>query len=399
MPVSPCGSTGGSTCIASTRRLHGWSRHCRSFSPATKWTWSRFYEGPGARPEFALGADFVKANGPRSIWLFTLARWACIPFATLGGVYCFLWSRALYGTSGGLLSLTLWCTDPNILAHAELITPDAAATAFGIAAGYHFWRWLKIPTYERAALAGLFLGLAQLSKMSWVILFGLWPLLWILWLASGGRRPSATPLGHSVRRQLPQLVFALLLGLYFLNLGYLFTGSFTPLGDFEFVSEKLAGAEDAGQGGNRFKQTFLGHLPLPVPEDYAAGLDLQKRDLEDYGQPSYLRGEWRDHGWWYYYLYGLLVKETHGFQALFLLSIGCCIWRMSKSEAQDLALLLTPAVALFVLVSSETEFSHHFRYVLPCLGLAMIFLGKPIFFVEFPMGGVISVISSEKTSS
>ncbi|MDQ3331009.1 MAG: hypothetical protein M3552_10190, partial [Planctomycetota bacterium] len=55
--------------------------------------WSRFYDGPGARPEFALGEDFVKANGERSIWLFTIARWACIPFSLIGGVFCFLWGR------------------------------------------------------------------------------------------------------------------------------------------------------------------------------------------------------------------------------------------------------------------------------------------------------------------
>ncbi|MBA3314633.1 MAG: hypothetical protein H0T47_15270 [Planctomycetaceae bacterium] len=102
--------------------------------------WSRFHDGPGARPEFALGEDFVKANGERSIWLFTIARWACIPISVIGGIFSFLWGRELYGAAAGLVSLALWCTDPNILAHAELITPDAAATTFGVGAGYTFWR-------------------------------------------------------------------------------------------------------------------------------------------------------------------------------------------------------------------------------------------------------------------
>lgn len=354
--------------------------------------WSRFYEGPGARPEFALGADFIKANGERSIWLFTIARWACIPISLLGGTFCFLWGRELYGTLAGLASLTLWCFGPNILAHAELITPDAAATTFGIGAGYAFWRWLKMPTWSRAGLAGLFLGLAQLSKMSWLFLFGLWPLLWLVWQASGRRQPSET----SKRRQTLQLASSLLLGLYLLNLAYAFDGSFTQLKEFTFVSETLAGEEDAGQGGNRFAGSRLGELPVPLPAQYVLGLDTQKRDFEDYGQPSYLRGEWRDHGWWYYYLYGCLVKVPHGTQLLFVLAVVVTIWQACRasggrqpSESADAVeispawrdefVLLAPAVCLFMLVSSQTEFSHHFRYVLPSLGLLAIFLGKPIF--------------------
>ncbi|MGC1272603.1 MAG: hypothetical protein WBC44_02760 [Planctomycetaceae bacterium] len=66
--------------------------------------WRRFYEGSGARPEFALGADFIKANGERAIWLFTIARWACIPISLLGGTFCFLWGRELYGTLADMSS-------------------------------------------------------------------------------------------------------------------------------------------------------------------------------------------------------------------------------------------------------------------------------------------------------
>ncbi|MDQ3332691.1 MAG: glycosyltransferase family 39 protein, partial [Planctomycetota bacterium] len=251
--------------------------------------WSRFHDGPGARPEFALGEDFVKANGERSIWLFTIARWACIPISVIGGIFSFLWGRELYGAAAGLVSLALWCTDPNILAHAELITPDAAATTFGVGAGYTFWRWLKQPTWSRAGVAGLLLGFAEFSKMSWLLLFGLWPVLWIIWQASGGRQPA----GASKRQQFFQLAATLLLGLYVLNLGYVFDGSFTQLKKFTFVSETLAGEELAGDGGNRFADSWLGELPVPLPEQYLLGFDSQKRDFEDYGQPSYLRGEWR----------------------------------------------------------------------------------------------------------
>ena len=340
--------------------------------------WSSFYEGPGARPEFTLGSGFIAANGERSIWLFTIARWACIPISLIGGIFCFLWARELYGMIAGLAALVLWCFSPNILAHAELITPDAAATAFGIGAGYMFWRWLKVPTWERAACAGLLLGLAELSKMSWLFLFGLWPLLWMFWrLTSGQQGRWSWP---AWRKQGVQLGAVLLGGLYLLNLGYLFDGSFTQLKDFPFVSETLAGPDNAGEGGNRFVGTWLGEVPIPVPKQYLLGLDVQKRDFEDFDPSSYLRGTWKDGGWWYYYLYGCLVKVPHGTQLLFLLACGLSIYAIRADYWRDEIILLAPAISLFVLVSSQLEFNAHFRYVLPSIGLALVLLAKPIWY-------------------
>ncbi|MCG8450391.1 MAG: glycosyltransferase family 39 protein, partial [Pirellulales bacterium] len=126
--------------------------------------WSGFYEGPGARPVFGMGEDFVAANGDRSFFLFMIARWACIPFSWIGGIVCYLWARDLYGRPAGVMACTLWCFSPNILAHASLITADAGGTALGVAACYTFWQWLKKPTWTQAALTGVVLGLAELAK-------------------------------------------------------------------------------------------------------------------------------------------------------------------------------------------------------------------------------------------
>jgi hypothetical protein len=100
-----------------------------------KTDWRSFVDTPAMRQEFRLGEDFVAANGERSVWLFTLARWACIPFSLLGGVISYLWGRDLYGRGGGLLALTLWCFCPNILGHGaptkrgEVYTPSGAGCA------------------------------------------------------------------------------------------------------------------------------------------------------------------------------------------------------------------------------------------------------------------------------
>jgi hypothetical protein len=125
--------------------------------------WTRCDDSPTARPEFAIGRDVIARNGERVLGYFTLARWMCIPFSLLGGYVCYLWSSELYGRKSGVLAAVLWCFSPNILAHAALITPDAGAAAFGVAAGYAFWRWLRRPSLRATLIAGGALGLKQVS--------------------------------------------------------------------------------------------------------------------------------------------------------------------------------------------------------------------------------------------
>lgn len=349
--------------------------------------WSRFYVGPGCRPEFMVGEDFIRVNQPRSHLLVLYARWACIPFSLIGGYYVYRWSYDLYGTGAANFSLALWAFSPNLFAHAELVTPDSACTSLGIAANYWFWRWLRAPNWPRACLAGLCLGVAELTKMSWLILFALWPLLWAFWnFVHRYRRDASvvTPVaGVAVQRfaapSFTQLAATLIIAMGVINVGYLFDGSLTPLRQFEFVSQLLSAPTEAGIPGNRFQDTLLGELPVPLPRQFVLGLDQQRRDLEDFGQPSYLRGRWSETGWWYYYLYGLLVKVPCGTLGIFGLAI---LRRAFSAVALPLTcndiIVLSPSLALICLVSSHTEFSHHLRYVFPALGLMVVFLGSVV---------------------
>jgi len=373
--------------------------------------WSGFHEGPGARPVFGMGEDFVAANGVRSFFLFMVARWACIPFSWLGGIVCYLWARDLSGRPAGVFACALWCFSPNILAHASLITADVGGTALGVAACYTFWRWLKKPTWTQAALTGVVLGLAELCKTTLILFYPLWPLLWVAYRWSNRREMQM----RDWTREAGMLVLRMAIGLYVLNLGYGFEDSGKPLKEFHFVSNLFTGREspesrDKGQEAddkatrnsqlathNLFANTWLGHLPVPFPKNYLLGIDIQQRDFENYGRPSYLRGEWQDHGWWYYYLYAGLIKVPLGtlLLGLFALIVQIAnVRRRSKPTIppstfrpppwKDFLILLLPPLVIFCVVSSKTGFSEHFRYVLPCFpfvfigiscSVTMIFLG------------------------
>ena len=471
-----------------------------------KTDWSGFTEIPYARPEFPLGTVFANANGSDTFWHFTLARWACIPFGLGGGWICFRWAHDLYGPAAGIISLILWCFCPNILGNGALITPDVGAAA------YCFWRWLSSvggflrnphpvtppasPMHEadsfpkhdrpsggrgscragiagnslvcgsagaspslfqqtsgwpRALLAGLTLGLAELTKSTWIILFALWPLLWLIWQlssrqrqfsifnlhfsifntssaasnpksavrdASGApadrRKPTDDALGCASRLN-PRRVFSilhprssilqlsaiLLLALYILNLGYGFENSFQRLDKFQFISQALGGPDAHKSPGNRFANIWLGALPVPVPANYLRGLDVQRYDFE-VGKWSYLRGEQKMGGWWYYYLYAMAVKMPVG--TLFLIALATvlsvasmiramrkptdvalgCASRLNddlRSSILDIVTLVAPALIVLVVVSSQTGFNRYLRYVLPAFPFLFVWASQVARFI------------------
>jgi len=349
--------------------------------------WSSYSESPRVRSEFPVGRDFVAVNGPRAFWLFTLARWACIPLSMLGGWICLAWARDLYGPGAGLLALTLWCFCPNVIANGQMITPDVGAAALGAGAWYAFWRWLRRPDWPAAFGAGIALGLAELTKMTWVVLFALWPGVWIIWLAS--KRPAAR--ARAWGSQGAQVACTLLLAVYVLNLGYGFEGSFTRLGEYRFFSDALGGPQGDGlnagrEGRNRFAGSWLAALSVPLPKNYLAGFDVNLR-LGEQPQHAFLGGEWRMGGWWYYYLYAMAVKVPLGTWVLLGLALGLTIWHAGyRARRRDELLLWAPVLVLLVVFSAHTSLNKHFRYVLPVFPFVFIWIGKAARAVELRHG-------------
>lgn len=137
--------------------------------------WAQLASAKGTvsrRAEFGVGSDFVKANGVHSFFLYTIARWACIPFVLLAAYICFRWACELYGKAAGICAITVWCFSPLVLGFGTLISPDMGCTAPGILASYAFWHWLKRSSWNQAIFTGILLGLAELTKYTLLVFYG-----------------------------------------------------------------------------------------------------------------------------------------------------------------------------------------------------------------------------------
>lgn len=348
--------------------------------------WGDFEHAPKPRPEFVLGAQFVESHP--DVWRSFLisARLALLPFAIVGGLCCYCWSRDLFGSRGGLLALTLWCFCPNLLTWSSLICTDGPAASVGVVAGYMFWRWITAPSWGRAILAATALAAAVLTKLTWLVLFAVWPALGI-WACASDDAPAL-----SCWRL--QFIAIFVFAVYAVNFAYGFDGTLTPLGDFKFRSRLLSGQTldtDDDAGANRFAKSALRWIPVPLPAPYVRGIDLQRRDFE-VGGPSYLFGQWHDRGWWYYYLVGFAIKMPLGTLGLGVLSAVTVISAFSRrlarrsgrgggSKAIATGLggrltILAPPLAVLALVSSQDGFSAHFRYAVPAVPFAFVAISQ-----------------------
>jgi hypothetical protein len=164
-----------------------------------------------------------------------------------------------------------------------------------------------------------------------------------------------------------------------LNWGYLYEGSLTPLREFEFSSQLLSGRPANAHSfvkGNRFRGRCLGSLPVPLPKNYLLGFDQIRYEHEN-GGTSYLFGVQRSGGWWYWYLAALGVKQPLGTSVLVVVGLVASLHRSIAQPylRMDLLHLLAAPLALFAMVSFQSGFTHHMRYVVPVLPFVCILAG------------------------
>ena len=144
----------------------------------------------GVNEQWKLGNRFLNENDTDAILL-----WSRVPIAIIAvllGIALFVWTKELGGTLAGLFAVTLYAFDPNIIAHNHYVTTDLGIAAFIFFAFYFFVRFLQQPTLKNVIVAGIFLGLAELTKFSAVLLFPVFGLFVILYALTKPRMQNDT---------------------------------------------------------------------------------------------------------------------------------------------------------------------------------------------------------------
>ena len=288
--------------------------------------------------------------GPLATWLSLLetGRYVTVAFSLLVGVCIFAWARARAGDGAGLLALTLYAFDPNMLAHGQLVTTDVYAAGSSTMALFALWRLLTVGGWWWTIATGLALGVALLAKYTALALVPLFVVAAIavnggnLWrhLRAGKMRPAWRVLAPACTRAI--VIGALALGA--VNAGFLFNRTGTSLDGYTFRSRPFQSIQRrAGR---------LGQVPVPLPYPYVEGLDWviqRERTGEGYGN-IYLLGETRKgQGFAGYYFVATLFKLPLGTLALLAAAAGGYVVRIRRREVSRLDLVLLIPVAFFTI--------------------------------------------------
>lgn len=323
-----------------------------------------------------VGEQLPESRLSRGLRHFQVARLPTLLAAVVLGGVVFAWSRRLYGTSGGLLSLFLFAFDPNLLAHSRLITQDLFLAASIVLFLYLTWRFFHRRTLGRALAAAAVLGIAQTTKYTAVALFPLLALTALVYdlprLIACLRRRRWRLLGKYLARTFLLAVLFLLVVTAIINVAFLREYSFRPLGDYEFQSGFFQTIQTWGRG--------IGWLRMPVPYPYVQGLD-RVMDKERSGQGHgkiYMLGELRHpEGFSGYFFAAYLLKTPIATQLIFAVSLVLLIRRWSPARVRrSEQFLLVPLLVFLVYFNFLFQAQLGLRFVLMTYPMMHILSGR-----------------------
>lgn len=317
---------------------------------------SHFQNDPSLRREFLTGKQLMRSLGSDAIPWLVVARRMGILFSLMGTLGVFTLSNLLVNSKAGILAATLWALNPNVLGHSQVVSCDIPAAAMGCWAVVGLVLASRLGSIFNVVIVGAILGLAILTKFTWIAGVILFP----IGLVAMGCRFEHRRNGNwqVIRIILATQMVCLMLGVSWLVVatGYRWERMFLPIEQFRFVSQLLRGTTTE-RVSNRFHGTMLSKCPVPLPAAMVEGVDQQ---WEDFDQPhlGYLCGRWSKGGNYYYYAAAWIVKMPIGILLLGLLAMPTII----RCRERAFVLFALP-LALFTLISLKTNMNEHVRYV------------------------------------
>lgn len=363
----------------------------------------------GVNEQWSIGEMFISCTKPEVACndADKILFWSRLPIILLSvvlGIALFIWTRELGGTLAGLFAVTLYAADPNIIAHNHYVTTDLGIAAFIFFAFYFFVRFLRNPNLENVIVAGIFLGLAELTKFSAVLLFPIFGLFVLLYALT---KPKPANTSQST------LIFKLRT---LLQYGLKFTGSVLVCfvliwslyawNTFNMPGEKLVADANLYLSQPNAPAQFAHALVVKTSEseitkplsEYFLGVAMVFARVAS-GNPHYFLGTVSMQSSPWYFPVVFLLKETLPFLFLLITVAGYALYRLGKTIAAKQSRSIQavfksigqsiqkkPAqylIALFIFVYGYVSLSGNltigFRHLFPILPFIYMLVAKTLF--------------------
>lgn len=314
--------------------------------------------------------ELLQLNG-RYLHNLALARAGILPFFLLSVFVVWYWAGTRYGEAPALIAVFLFTTTPVILGHAGMATTDMPEAATFVLAMLACVTFLERPSFALAGIVGATGALAIIAKFSGVV-FLIASYVFLLlsrWLLSGRKKqkPNATTrLGWAA-----MIAVAMAAAFLVIWAGYRFSlSAATTVADRpHYTIDQMVGTTGALHDA-AYK---IAEFPLvPAPAFFQGLAKIRYKNFT--GHRSYLLGEVRQTGWWYFFPVAVAVKSTIPF--LILAFIGAYYLCKSARLKHDWILAAPIIISIAVLlVCMRSNINIGVRHILPIYPLLAIAAG------------------------
>ena len=328
-----------------------------------QWTIATGRAGEGATIRFVFGGA---NNADR---LIRAGRFVQLGITVLLGIVIALWARQVAGATAAVFGVALWVFNPLVLAYGHLILNDMDVALMMALAVWAFSVFLQTPTARHAILAGLASGAAIMMKFSALLLGPMFLALGLVWWLcrwpERQSRPAAVESGPADRADEPPAWrrfwrwLPLAVGVTYAVILLAYAPCWKPAPPI--AAEQAAKLNVPGW--------FQLLRPVLIPPDFYKGLAIQMAHAK-IGHASFLAGEWRLKGWWYYFPVALALKFP--LPLLALTALGPGLWLSQRRRREFAATAPWVAALTYLGCSMAGTINIGIRYMLPLLPLLAV---------------------------
>src|SRR5208282_931816 len=248
------------------------------------------------------------------------------------------------------------------LGHAAVATTDIPLTATFTAMLFAYVALLEKPSYLRSAVFAAFAALAMISKFSALVFLPAccFTLLVTKWMMARPTKENAVAAGRiSWLRAIALAAFVMFLVVW---AGYRFSlSSATPISERpHYTIDQLV-----GKSGTLHNVAYaVAEYPfIPAPAFFQGLAKVHFKETT--GHRSYLLGQVRQTGWWYFFPVALAVKSTIPFLILALIGIFYLVKSARRPGGNWIALAPVVAALTIFLTVLPSHINIGVRHILP----------------------------------
>jgi tetratricopeptide (TPR) repeat protein len=306
--------------------------------------------------EFARQFVYVRNDANR---LLFSARTMVVLWGVALGILLFAWTCEWLGFTPAVIALAFYTLEPNLAAHATLVTTDFGVTCAIFGAVYFLWRVCRRATPVNVAGLCVFTAAAVATKFSGLILV---PVV-LLVLAAHARRDGTLSM-----RQAWRVGVTVGLAVY--------------LAVWAAYGFRYAPSRDSNQL-LRFDQSTLVQQNAPglariagwidahrlLPNAFSQGLLYSQASTREL--PAYLAGAYSADGWWYYFPFAFLIKTPVAVLVLFAAGLIAYMRRRNPLGPSSYWFVAVPPT-IYLVVAMASGINIGVRHILPIYPFVLI---------------------------